>query len=79
MHFTLKDCQRDAVGDVLRSLVDARDDWHRKRRQCRRHEGQLEDGLVALASPVMDMAGTVVATMKRLVVLTDEMPCGSAR
>src|SRR4051794_12285623 len=32
MRFTLKDYQLDAVGDVLRNLDDARDDWHRKRR-----------------------------------------------
>jgi len=32
MRFTLKDYQADAVGDVLRNLADARDDWHRKRR-----------------------------------------------
>jgi type III restriction enzyme len=32
MRFTLKDYQLDAVGDVLRNLGDARDDWHRKRR-----------------------------------------------
>jgi type III restriction enzyme len=32
MRFTLKDYQTDAVGDVLRNLADARDDWHRKRR-----------------------------------------------
>jgi hypothetical protein len=63
MRFTLKDYQSDAVGDVLRSLTDAREAWHRKRRPCRRHEGQLEDGLVALGVPVMDTAATVVATM----------------
>ena len=32
MQFTLKDYQRDAVRDVLRNLVDAADDWHRKAR-----------------------------------------------
>ena len=32
MRFTLKDYQTDAVGDVLRNLADARDDWHRKGR-----------------------------------------------
>ena len=30
MRFTLKDYQDDAVGDVLRNLADARDDWHRR-------------------------------------------------
>jgi hypothetical protein len=33
MRFTLKDYQGDAVADVLRNLVDARDDWHAKRRR----------------------------------------------
>lgn len=32
MRYTLKDYQEDAVGDVLRNLADARDDWQRKRR-----------------------------------------------
>ncbi|MEJ7786804.1 MAG: DEAD/DEAH box helicase family protein, partial [Solirubrobacteraceae bacterium] len=32
MRFALKDYQVDAVGDVLRNLADARDDWHRKQR-----------------------------------------------
>lgn len=32
MRFALKDYQVDAVGDVLRNLDDARDDWHRKQR-----------------------------------------------
>lgn len=32
MRFALKDYQVDAVGDVLRNLEDARDDWHRKQR-----------------------------------------------
>ncbi|MBP2702921.1 DEAD/DEAH box helicase family protein [Microbispora sp. RL4-1S] len=32
MQFTLKDYQIDAVGEVLRNLVDARDDYHRKGR-----------------------------------------------
>ncbi len=32
MRFTLKDYQNDAVGQMLRNLADARDDWHRKRR-----------------------------------------------
>ncbi len=32
MRFALKDYQVDAVGDVLRNLADARDDWHRKER-----------------------------------------------
>lgn len=32
MRFTLKDYQNDAVGDVLRNLADARDDYHRKGR-----------------------------------------------
>jgi type III restriction enzyme len=32
MRFTLKDYQNDAVGDVLRNLTDAREDWHRRHR-----------------------------------------------
>ena len=32
MRYTLKDYQEDAVRDILRNLVDARDDWHRKDR-----------------------------------------------
>lgn len=32
MRFTLKDYQDDAVGEVLRNLADARDDWHRRHR-----------------------------------------------
>jgi type III restriction enzyme len=32
VRFALKDYQADAVGDVLRNLADARDDWHRKQR-----------------------------------------------
>lgn len=32
MRFMLKDYQDDAVGDVLRNLADARDDWHRRHR-----------------------------------------------
>jgi hypothetical protein len=32
VRFALKDYQVDAVGDVLRNLDDARDDWHRKQR-----------------------------------------------
>jgi type III restriction enzyme len=32
VRFALKDYQVDAVGDVLRNLADARDDWHRKQR-----------------------------------------------
>jgi type III restriction enzyme len=32
VRFTLKDYQSDAVGEVLRNLADARDDWHGKRR-----------------------------------------------
>jgi type III restriction enzyme len=32
VRFALKDYQVDAVGDVLRNLADARDDWHRKHR-----------------------------------------------
>ncbi|GAA5036841.1 DEAD/DEAH box helicase [Actinopolymorpha pittospori] len=32
MEFTLKDYQNDAVGNVLRNLADARDDFHRKGR-----------------------------------------------
>lgn len=32
MRLALKDYQVDAVGDVLRNLADARDDWHRKQR-----------------------------------------------
>jgi type III restriction enzyme len=32
MRYTLKDYQDDAVGDVLRNLADARDDWHRRHR-----------------------------------------------
>jgi type III restriction enzyme len=32
MRFTLKDYQDDAVGDVLRNLADAGDDWHRRNR-----------------------------------------------
>ncbi len=32
MRFTLKDYQNDAVGEVLRNLADARDDFHRKGR-----------------------------------------------
>ncbi len=32
MRFALKDYQVDAVGDVLRNIADARDDWHRKQR-----------------------------------------------
>ncbi|NYD40029.1 DEAD/DEAH box helicase [Nocardioides panaciterrulae] len=32
MRFTLKDYQNDAVGEVLRNLADAHDDWHRKGR-----------------------------------------------
>ena len=32
MRFALKDYQGDAVGDVLRNLADARDDWHRRHR-----------------------------------------------
>ena len=32
MRYTLKDYQDDAVGDVLRNLREARDDWHQKRR-----------------------------------------------
>ena len=33
MRYTLKDYQDDAVGDVLRNLADARDDWHRRGRK----------------------------------------------
>lgn len=32
MRFALKDYQVDAVGEVLRNLADACDDWHRKQR-----------------------------------------------
>ena len=30
MRYTLKDYQDDPVGDVLRNLADARDDWHQR-------------------------------------------------
>lgn len=32
MRYELKDYQQEAVGDVLRNLAEAREDWHRKRR-----------------------------------------------
>jgi hypothetical protein len=32
VRYTLKDYQDDAVGEVLRNLTDAREDWHRKAR-----------------------------------------------
>lgn len=76
MRFTLKDYQSDAVGDVLRSLANARDDWHRKRRPCRRHEGQLEDSLVALPVRSWTRLGLLPP---RLLLLAEDRPGGSAR